>query len=93
MDDYSVQEFQDRQPRFQVTAPFESNQLELVKTLIKAGAIPKAKDIEFQIIGDEVRIVLWVKSPTRFQIEPALNDARALVDLAVQRYLESNRFF
>jgi hypothetical protein len=91
--DYSVEGFQDGRERFRVTAPFESNQLELVKILIKAGAIPKAKNIEFQIIGDEVRIVLWVKSSTRFQIEPGLNDARALLDLTVQRYLEIQPFF
>ena len=94
MDDYSVQEFQDRDaPRFQVTAPFESDQLELVKILIKAGAVRKVRDIEFQIIGDEVRIVLWVLSPTFFRIEPRLNDARALLDLAVQKYLELEPFF
>ena len=96
MDDYDVKEFQDREPSYQVTVPLKyekSDQLELVRALIKSGAVRKLGDIEFLVINDEIKIVLWVKSPTRFQIEPKLNDARALLDLAIQKYLEIEPFF
>ena len=96
MDDYTVKEFADREPRYQVTAPLKyekSDQLQLVKNLIKTGAVRKLGNIEFLVINDEIKIVLWVKSPSRFQIEPRLNDARALLDLAIQRYLELEPFF
>jgi hypothetical protein len=98
--DYEVFEFQDgREPRFQVTARIRPvsddgvDQLELCKALIKSGVIDRTRGVQFQIIDNEIRVLFMVKSNTRFNIEPRLQDCQALLSATISRGLELGRFF